>query len=107
MTKIKVFELKITRTPVETVIDKDDLITIKEAADIRGVAIPAIMRMMDAGSLPSYQLIDSISGEGRIQRFTSRKAVEEMGKSDRPKFQHNSSYIGSSPLIEDAIAVPA
>lgn len=70
----KVFE--IVRKPVETQMDKDDLISIVNAAALIGVIPGTISRMMDAGSLPWYQFETyAVSGERPAQRFTSRNAV--------------------------------
>jgi hypothetical protein len=81
MTKLKIYQVE--RVLAEVEIEQEDLITIAEAARLRGVEIPAIARMMDAGSLPTYQLLSDLSGAGRIQRFTSRSAVEALGKAAR------------------------
>lgn len=107
MSKTKIYQ--IVRQAIEVEWDDDDLITPQEAADLRGDNyVTNIIDMMDSGTLPRFQYVYGV--KGKIQKYTSRKAVEALNKSDRPNFKHNSSYIGSSPLIEDAIdaiAVPA
>lgn len=71
----------ITAVPIE--IEDEDLITINDAAKLRGVTIPSITSMMDSGTLPTYQFADVDVPNVKPQRLTSRKAVLALGKAVR------------------------
>jgi hypothetical protein len=80
MSKIQVFRYDWIPTQVE--VDQDDLISISEAARLRGVSIPAISNAMSMGDLPVFQFLTEMPN-ARIQRFTSRRAVEALPKAKR------------------------
>ena len=54
--------------------DTEDLITIKQAANLSGRLISTISRMMDSGTLPEYRINNSMDGT----RYTSRQAVAKL-----------------------------
>lgn len=69
-----------TSRPID--VDEADVISLEEAARIRGCAMSVIGNMLDRGRLPWYQwraLDDAVEGE-RVQRFTSRMAVMALSK---------------------------
>jgi hypothetical protein len=96
--KIAVFRIEVKRLAVKDVLEEGDLISIAEAAKLRDVSISSITSMMDSGTLPTYQLTDLDLPGVRAQRFTSRAAVEALGKlkGGNRSDAHNKSYI--SPL---------
>lgn len=75
----KVFETK--RNFVISDVVMSDLISVKQAAEISGYTVSGIMRKMDVGDLPTYQLGDpTIKSDYEMQKLTSRKAVEALPK---------------------------
>ena len=56
----------------------DELITLKEAAEIRGITIQAISQAVKAGRLTRY--IDPDKPERQERTLVSRKEIEEMDK---------------------------
>lgn len=72
---------------------ENDLVSVSEAARISGRNIATIMGLMDRFVLPWYQLRavgGEVAGE-RVQRFTSRAAVEALPKVRRPPKPRKSS----------------
>ncbi len=77
MAKTKLYQIVKQAIAIEW--EEDDLITPKEAADLRGDGyVTNIIDMMDSGSLPHFQYLYGV--RGKIQKFTSKKAVVELGK---------------------------
>lgn len=75
----KVFETK--RNFVISDVVMSDLISVKQAAEISGYTVSGIMRKMDVGDLPTYQLGDpTIKSDYEMQKLTSRKAVAALPK---------------------------
>lgn len=72
--------IQIVRTEREVETDESDLIAVAEASRISGRTISAIVGMMEAGSLPWYQLAFGYEQRKRVPKFTSRKAVESLGE---------------------------
>lgn len=75
--------LQLKRLAVEIQIDESDLITPKDAADISGRSLQTILSLMAMDSLPIYMLPGD--KRKRPQRFTSRKAVQKLGKKNIQK----------------------
>lgn len=72
---------EVVKTTQEIQIDERELVSIDEAAKISGRSISAIAAMLERGTLPWYQFLSPDSSEGkRIQRFTSKKAVQQLTK---------------------------
>ena len=65
-------------------IDARDLITPSDAARLCGRNVNTIVSMMNSCDLPSYELPqpEGVTG-GRVQRYTSRKAVAALPKTAR------------------------
>ena len=113
MTKVQIYRFDWVPTQVE--VDQEDLISISEAARVRGVTIASIANAMSMGDLPTFQFATEIAGV-RIQRFTSRKAVEALPKvrkgSDSEATSQATQYKGYylaplCPVIETASLSPA
>lgn len=73
---------EVVRTSKKRQIDETDVISVEEAARISDRAITVITNMLDRGRLPWYQFrpIDALMEGERVQRFTSRSAVEKLPK---------------------------
>jgi hypothetical protein len=70
--------LQLKRQAVEIQVEESDLITPKDAADISGRSLQTILSLMASDTLPIYMLPGD--KRKRPQRFTSKKAVQKMGK---------------------------
>jgi hypothetical protein len=74
--------IEVIKTSREVDVDENDLIGVDEAAKLSNRSISAIAAMLERGTLPWYQLpkFGGRMERKRIQRFTSRKAVEALPK---------------------------
>ena len=63
-------------------INENDLLSMKEAAELSGRSMSSISQLMDRLVLPWYQLrgVGDVLPNERVQRFTSRKAVLALRK---------------------------
>lgn len=97
MQKVSIY--KLDRVPVRTEIDEADLVTVTDAAQIRGVTIQAIKNLMNDGTLPIFQFITS--GGERIQKFTSREALSLLpkAKGERAGIKKNVYSFASPPRL--------
>jgi hypothetical protein len=81
MTKtVSVYKTVMKREEEPIEVDRDDLVSVSDAADLRGVKIPTIVYLMNTGDLPTFQFMTDPSGEKRIPKYTSRKALEALPK---------------------------
>lgn len=74
--------LEVVRTSRPVSVDENDLVSLADAARLSGRSITAVAALMERGSIPWYQLrapAAKVEGE-RVQRFTSRRAVEALPK---------------------------
>lgn len=64
------------------IINENDLLSMKEAAELSGRSMSSISQLMDRLVLPWYQLrgVGDVLPNERVQRFTSRKAVLALPK---------------------------
>jgi hypothetical protein len=72
-TNMKVDVVEVTRCRRPTKAERDDLITLAEAARLSGRSLPVISGMLDRGRLPWYELPSDTPGYHA--RLTSRRAV--------------------------------
>jgi hypothetical protein len=70
--------IQVVKTERHIDVDENDLIAVAEASRISGRTISAIIGMMEAGSLPWYQLAFGNEQRKRVPKFTSRRAVEAL-----------------------------
>ncbi len=59
------------------VVDENDLLSMKEAAELSGRSMSSISQLMDRLVIPWYQLrgVGDVLPNERVQRFTSKRAV--------------------------------
>lgn len=70
--------LRVKRTVEPAEVEESDLISLDEAARMSGRSISAIAAMMERGTLPWFQFLPPSDEGKRIQRFTSRQAVQQL-----------------------------
>ena len=70
--------IQVVRTEKHVDVDESDLIAVAEASRISERTISAIVGMMEAGSLPWYQLAFGNEQRKRVPKFTSRHAIEAL-----------------------------
>ena len=101
MQTVSVFKTVMKREDHPVSVDRDDLISVSDAADLRGVKIPTILYLMGVGDLPTYQFLTDPSGEKRIPKYTSRKAVEALPKvkGERAGIKKNVYSFASPPRL--------
>jgi len=103
-----------TKRSIEVeVVDFSDLISITDAAELRGVSTQAISQYMASGDLPEYfmQHPDAVQEGRRVQRMTSRAKVLSLPKAkggrlvsfaaakNNPKRLYSPRYFQSTPLL--------
>jgi hypothetical protein len=73
--------VEVVKTTKDVDVDESDLVSLDEAARLSNRSISAIAAMLERGSLPWYQLPAFGNSERkRVQRFTSKRAVQKLGK---------------------------
>lgn len=72
--------VEVVRVRRESDVDEQDLISPAEAGRISGRSVFTIVSMMNAGTLPWYELPGAEEIDGRHQRYTSRRAVQALPK---------------------------
>lgn len=78
--------IEVVKMRREADVDASDLITPSDAARLCKRNVNTVVTMMNAGDLPWFELppVEGIEG-GRVQRYTSRKAVLALPKTNRRK----------------------